>query len=102
MNDLIIRVFAFIGFCATFGIIVSLIIMIKEAIRDFIDEKKWNYKYKHRFDKPPTAQCYCKDCIYLSPYKKECPYMKGSVADNCFCWRADPMKRDPEKNRCEQ
>lgn len=27
------------------------------------------YKEKHRYDKPPTAKCYCKDCVFA---RKRC------------------------------
>lgn len=78
-----------------------------EFIKDTIREIKWKYKYKHRFDKPPTAQCYCKDCRYFQTWKVNgksgrCGrghIEKWTVADNSFCWQAEPLKKDPEMKK---
>ena len=44
-------------------------------------------KYKHRFNKPPTAKCYCKDCIY---HEKDdcCGYVRQKTPEDGFCYRA--------------
>lgn len=31
---------------------------------------KQSYKEKRRYDKPPTAKCYCKDCTFHNNGKK--------------------------------
>lgn len=33
-------------------------------ILDALNKAKRKYDHKHRFDKPPLAKCYCKDCKY--------------------------------------
>lgn len=78
-----------------FGIIAVLYVFIKEAIHTL----KWRYKYKHRFDKPPTAKCYCVDCEYHNNETNQC-YRFGETtkeyrctADNWFCWEAEPVEK---------
>ena len=41
-----------------------VIVIIIDAIKELIRKLKIRYKQKHRFDKSPTAKCYCVDCIY--------------------------------------
>lgn len=67
---------------------------------------KWKHKYKHRFDKSPTAKCYCIDCEHYGANNKfftanrdECLAHKGwSVADNWFCWDAEPCKQESDSD----
>jgi hypothetical protein len=76
------------------------LLFLKDLICDFIDDIKWKHKYKHRFDKPPLAKCYCKDCKYYDEYDGHCASHTGwKMADNWFCWDATPMKKDPEKEK---
>ena len=76
--------------------------MLSAAIVDFISneihEAIWVYKYRHRFDKPPTAACYCMDCkfhgddtdhIRCTNYK----YVVLHTADEWFCQAAEPKER---------
>lgn len=91
-----------VGICTILGIVFLFGIMLYEIIADKLRDLKWQYKYKHRFDKPPTAKCYCKDCKY---YKVEDGYFNRctrghiahwTIADNDFCWQAEPLKKDPD------
>lgn len=95
-----------IGAITLVGMAVIVCIIFYEAIRDTVDDLKWKYKRNHRFSKPPTAQCYCKDCIY---YKVNQTNSVGTctrghidkawnIADSWFCWQASPYKKDPELN----
>lgn len=71
-----------------------LIICIISAIDHWIGRLKRNYRYKHRFDKPPTAKCYCIDCEHHNNETNQC-YRFGEyrcTADNWFCWEAEPKK----------
>lgn len=34
------------------------------AIKEGVKKLKYHYKVKHRFNKPPTAKCYCRDCRF--------------------------------------
>lgn len=75
------------------------ITMLKDFIVDKINDLKWKYKYKHRFDKPPLAKCYCKDCRYYIAKENDgnCGVHAGwTVADSWFCWSAEPRSYDSE------
>ena len=60
------------------------------------DLKKWvnnlvcKNRIKRRFDKPPIAKCYCIDCKYHDNKNGRCSGLGEFIADNCFCWKADP------------
>lgn len=62
------------GVCTLIAVGAFVIYSIVCFIRDSIVELRWNYKYKHRFDKKPIAKCYCIDCKY-----------HGVNNDNSFC-----------------
>lgn len=69
------------------------IIAVKEEISDAIRKRKHIYEIKHRFDKPPTAKCYCIDCKRHSE-DGECHKFNGwRTADTWFCWDAEPNER---------
>ena len=77
--------------------------MLSAAIVDFIlneiREAIWVYKYKHRFDKPPTAACYCIDCKFHGDAidTTRCTNRKDVVlqtADEWFCQAAEPKERE--------
>lgn len=59
----------------------------------------YTYKRKHRFDKPPTAECYCKDCVHRFP-DDTCNRVRDIfVEDDFFCKDAVPYKHDPDKKK---
>lgn len=62
------------------------------AILDVIETIIRAYTIKHRFDKPPTAKCYCKDCTRHDDNGKCYKFEGYYTADNWFCWDADPKK----------
>ena len=65
---------------------------------ELIDYLKRRYEIKHRFDKPPTAKCYCKDCVRHSDASKRCYKFDGwYTADEWFCWDAEPRKKEENK-----
>ena len=75
--------------CIGFGLIVALYYGISELV----DTIRYNYRIKHRFDKPPTAKCYCVDCKLHNNESKKCYKFDGwYTADNWFCWDAEPRK----------
>ena len=80
-------IFAFIGIMVTFAVCCMLcgtfIIFVIEKIRDL----QRRYQYKHRFDKPPTANCFCKDCIYHEE-DDYCGYIRQKTPEDGFCYRA--------------
>lgn len=66
---------------------------IYTAIKEGISKAKWKYLYKHRFDKPPIAECYCKDCKKHDFKTNRCYKFEGVyTADNWFCWDAEPKE----------
>ena len=73
---------------AVIGLLIS---KIKEKVRD----KRFKRIQKHRFDKPPTAKCYCIDCKQHDNEKNRCYKFDGwYTADSWFCWDAEPRKRE--------
>lgn len=79
---------AFIGYVLVYA---ALLLYLQE----FIDKAKHKYRYKHRFDKPPTAKCYCIDCKYHDNEDGLCSSLGyWYTADNWFCWKADPRKKE--------
>ena len=89
-----IEILALIGAVASLAIIVC---MLAFALLEFIDEVEHKHgcnRYKHRFDKPPTAKCYCIDCVYHDNKRGRCSSFNEFIADNCFCWKADPREKE--------
>ena len=84
--------FTAVGATVIILMIVAMIFAVICAIRQFIRERIWFYKYKHRFDKPPTAKCYCKDCSFYGDFtnRRLCRKHKECFADDFFCKDADP------------
>lgn len=75
----------------TIFIVYGIVLGIKEGIY----ELKRRYRYKHRFDKPPTAKCYCLDCKHHDKKTRRCYRFKKEyrcTADNWFCWEAEPRE----------
>lgn len=86
-----------IGLLVVLTVIYFLFIGTLKAIVDTVKKKKRKYQIKHRFDSPPTAKCYCKDCIWYDEdriFKSEreghCRWFDLTVEDDSFCWKADP------------
>ena len=89
--------FCAIGVATVFVIGIVIFLLLISALKSIIHELKWKHIYKHRFDKPPTAKCYCKDCVYHDKDNRcsNLSVMGGPsyyTADNWFCWKADPRK----------
>ena len=93
--DKIIEVMALVGFCTLFAVVALVGNFALDELDGFIYRKKRDYQYKHRFDKPPKAKCYCIDCVsYRDGY---CHLHRFRIADNWFCRNA--MPRDREENK---
>ncbi|MEG2079910.1 hypothetical protein [Chryseobacterium sp.] len=78
-----------------FSVVVILIIVrgVFVRLKDCIVKLRRRYQYKHRFDKPPIAKCYCVDCKWYSEkYKKCCKFDRWATSDNWFCWDATPKE----------
>lgn len=89
-----------IGLVTLITLTCFLIVVIYGALRELIDILKRKHQYKHRFDKPTTAECYCIDCKYHNNETTIC-YRFGETtgkyrctADNWFCWEATPREKE--------
>lgn len=104
MNDII-------GILALFGGVIMVLFTIFWVVigvielKDFIDRIVYAYKRKHRFNGPPVAKCYCKDCTYFvnglymtndEGYCKCIPANRSEcvLPDNGFCYLAVPRKKE--------
>ena len=93
-----LETFALVGVIMTIGIAIIFGVGICQAIGEKIRKAIYRYKVKHRFDKPPTAECYCIDCQRYVPRGKHpngrcCKFEGWYVADDWFCWDATPKKK---------
>ncbi len=89
-----------IGLVATLGIVVLFGMCAFEFIKDKTYELKRRHQYKHRFDKPPVAKCYCVDCEYHDNKTGICwRFYDGErlTGDACFCYEAEPRKKMTEQ-----
>lgn len=97
MSEELKTVFGLIGIVATCGVLggflAAIIFWIKERIKDI----RHFHNVKHRFDKPPTAKCYCTDCKMHSENGRCGKFDGWSTADNWFCWDATPREKGAEK-----
>ena len=90
----------FLQIVGVLSLIVIIPIILEELgnnISDKIRKIKYEYKYKHRFDNPPTAECYCIDCCHYEINSKKClRYSDLGLykSDNSFCSEATPRKHD--------
>ena len=88
--------FTAVGAVVIILMIVAVFLAVIYAIRQFIRERIWIYKYNHRFDKPPTAKCYCKDCSLYGDFTSRslCRKHKSHFSEDYFCKDADPCKAE--------
>ena len=78
-------IFSFFVIVATSVTLFVLCGMFIIFVCDKIKTLRKRYQYQHRFDKLPTAECYCKDCLYYNN-KDFCYYFNINTDDNGFCW----------------
>ena len=88
--------FTAVGVFVIMAMIVAMIFAVFYAIRQAIRERIWIYKYNHRFDKLPTAKCYCKDCSLYGDFTSRslCRKHKSFFQEDYFCKDADPCKAE--------
>ena len=85
----------------TFSItITGSLVWITETIRKVIDHASYIHKQKHRFDKPPIAKCYCRDCAEWNPERNMCFHLGRCTAAYYFCYDAFPLNE--ERNICKK
>lgn len=89
LNETLRRVFEFVGM-AGLGVAIALTCAYVIAeINDNIKARRRRYELQHRFDKPPLAKCYCKDCSWRSSTGL-CDKFDRYVDQDFFCKYADP------------
>ena len=84
MSEELTNFFVLIGILFSLGVLGLILIGIFDFIKQKIDELKNYHKIKHRFDKPPLADCYCIDCKSYNRENERCYRLKRSTADNGF------------------
>lgn len=101
MKENLMLFFTFFGIISSVIVLVTIIMFIIMTAYYFITEKieelKYDYKAKHRFDKPPLANCYCIDCKSYNRKNERCYRLNRSTADNWFCWNAEPIDVETAK-----
>ena len=95
--DKIIAVMAMVGFCTLFAVVALVGNFALDELDGFINRKKREYQYKHRFDKPPTAECYCFDCEEREENGR-CLRFNYWMIDTGFCSFAEPRKSEVKKD----
>ena len=107
--ETLMTVFGWIGVSVVGGGVLIMAYCAFDALRDVVRSWRWQYKYEHRFDKPPTAACYCKDCIYHGTTYKDggnnkCDYPGIDIwtPDEGFCFEAEPINAKEGERRAEQ
>lgn len=82
-----------IGAGFVIGMFIAVLLAVIDSIKDKISDKKRRYQIEHRFDKPPTAKCYCIDCTHYDEEYRECyHFMVNHIYDDYFCSEATPRK----------
>lgn len=103
MKENLMSFFTLFGTISSVIILVAIIAFIIMKAYYFIVEKieelKYNYKVKHRFDKPPLAKCYCKDCKYHGYNGKCYSFTERYTADNWFCSWAERKRVENEQEK---
>jgi hypothetical protein len=88
---------SFLGVIFLICLAVGTAVGLLAAAVELVDYLKRQYQIKHRFDGPPTAKCYCKDCTHHSDESMRCYKFDGwYTADEWFCWDAEPRKEEKE------
>lgn len=103
MKENLISFFTYFGMVASAITLIAIVMFIVTKAYYFIIEKikelKYAYKVKHRFDKPPLAKCYCKDCKYHEDNGKCYSFTKRYTADNWFCSWAERKRVENEQEK---
>ena len=86
--------FALLGEATAIAIAFGLVAIAVRSIKDKIERVKWRRVYKHRFDKPPTAKCYCVDCQKHGEDGRCYKFERWTTADSWFCWDAEPKDKE--------
>lgn len=95
--EILMKILAIIGAGFVIGMFITALLIVIDSIKDKISDKKRRYQIEHRFDKPPTAKCYCIDCTYYEKEYCKCyHFMVNHIHDDYFCSEATPRKKIKE------
>lgn len=97
MSKELTNFFVLIGVLFSLGVLGLILIGIFDFIKQKIDELKNYHRIKHRFDKPPIANCYCIDCKSYNRENGRCYMLNRDTANNWFCWNAKPIDVETAK-----
>lgn len=72
---------------------IAVIFTIAMVILELIKNLYVRYKIRTRYNKKPTAKCYCRDCKKFNPETGECgdPCNGRRMGPSWFCCFADPI-----------
>lgn len=80
-----------IGAITCIVIIGSIIIFIIICIKKICLNIYYKLKIKRRFNNPPLAKCYCKDCKKWDTETHRCyKFDRWHTNEAWFCWDAEP------------
>ena len=82
------------------SVLYSIYYKIKIKIRNILRKRS----IKNRFNKKPTAACYCRDCYYFEPKTGGCysGYNSQLMNPAWFCYFAAPLTGDSYEERDKQ
>lgn len=87
-----INFLALLGGILVLVCVATLLGLIVVMIDGLIIKLKCKYAIKHRFDHPPTAECYCKFCKNWNSKTYRCclPGVSRCTPEDGFCYEAEP------------
>lgn len=93
-----------IGAVTVSAVIVFLNFILFYGIRQHIKKYRQEREIKNRFNKKPTAACYCRDCYHFEPKTGGCYSGHNSQLMNpaWFCYFAAPLTGDSYEERDKQ
>ena len=105
MSEELKSVFAAVGVMVLLAVLLCMVLIIICEVASIIEEARRRYRIKHRFNKLPTAKCYCRDCKFWNPENGACHVSHTApgyyMADNWFCYSAEPVTGEIGKRREE-
>lgn len=88
-----------LGLASFVGDCIICIYLLLCAIKKGVKKLKYHYKVKNRFNKPPTAKCYCRDCRSHGADGKCYGFVSKQTNDSWFCAWAEERKYYDEQEK---
>lgn len=89
----------FVGECTILGLAGITGIIFIQGITNGVKWLKYHFKVKHRFNKPPKAKCYCRDCRFHGADGKCYGFVSKQTNDSWFCAWAEERKYYDEQEK---